>query len=265
MSKNKFCPTKTKSSGFTLVELLVVIAIIALLLSILMPALSKVKMQARRTVCASNLHQFGLVLQMYISDDRKGHSPDFYPASAGGSNLCNIPTKQMDILKKMIGNQARIYECPNLRDLCIKNGNMTDPTTGERWDTLGYMYMGGSDVAVHIRPDRKANNFISATKSKANSLLLADWVYVNIPNISNMRIDNFATVAHLKNKSGYSSWLNNNAFMRGTPKNIWGSNHLYFDNSVRWIDGSQITINHGIGGSLTFGWKNEGPQGQKPQ
>ena len=55
--------------GFTLIELLVVIAIIALLLSILMPALTKVKEQARSVVCRSNLHQWFLCLNLYTSDN----------------------------------------------------------------------------------------------------------------------------------------------------------------------------------------------------
>ena len=57
--------------GFTLIELLVVIAIIALLMSMLAPGLSKSKEQARAAVCQSNLHQFGLVAQMW-TDARKG-------------------------------------------------------------------------------------------------------------------------------------------------------------------------------------------------
>lgn len=61
-----------KSKGFTLIELLVVIAIIALLLSILMPALNKVKAQAKKVVCASNLSQLGKALELYtINHDNK--------------------------------------------------------------------------------------------------------------------------------------------------------------------------------------------------
>ena len=51
--------------GFTLIELLVVIAIIALLMSILMPALAKVKEQARTVGCMANLRQWGVTCTMY--------------------------------------------------------------------------------------------------------------------------------------------------------------------------------------------------------
>lgn len=63
-----------KRSGFTLIELLVVIAIIALLLSIIMPALGKAKTYAEEILCKSNLHQYGIATELYSTDN-----DDFMP------------------------------------------------------------------------------------------------------------------------------------------------------------------------------------------
>ena len=60
---------KKRRGGFTLIELLVVIAIIALLMSILMPALSRVKEQARITACLSNVRQWGLIALTFTQEN----------------------------------------------------------------------------------------------------------------------------------------------------------------------------------------------------
>lgn len=75
---------KGSNLGFTLIELLVVIAIIAILASMLLPALASSKEKARRIYCISNTRQISVAMKMYV-DDNNGQYPARMPDPAAGA------------------------------------------------------------------------------------------------------------------------------------------------------------------------------------
>jgi prepilin-type N-terminal cleavage/methylation domain-containing protein len=170
---------KKFTRGFTLIELLVVIAIIALLLSILMPALQRVKEQAKQTRCQANLKQIGLAMHAYAGDyDYLLPQAEIRPGVAIYTNVeMRWPVLFMPYLGSMIDDiddlaeyfELEIFNCPSypLKEQTVDYCTNAFDLKGSNTECFGFTKM--DDFPRH-----------------ATTIYMADYEY--IPNADQIKI-----------------------------------------------------------------------------
>jgi prepilin-type N-terminal cleavage/methylation domain-containing protein len=104
-------PRRDRQTAFTLVELLVVIGIIAVLIAILLPALSRARTQSAVTACASNQRQIAMAFIMY-AQDYKGYYPRFDLPNNGAANLSDLQPDFYNVLHDRYKLAKNSFYCP---------------------------------------------------------------------------------------------------------------------------------------------------------
>lgn len=137
---------------FTLIELLVVISIMAILMSLLLPALGKSREVSRRMACASNLKQIGMAVIQYTQDNNEylPYWNNLFPAGDMCGTAWALPGF---LLQYGIDRTKRVVWCPTY------NGITTGPWSSYQFNKLMFINLGPKRLVDAASPSRAGVSF----------------------------------------------------------------------------------------------------------
>lgn len=194
--------------GFTLIELLVVIAIIALLMSILIPALSRVREQARTVGCQANLRQWGIVCTMYAEANSgklwSGIAPDYWwwPFQLPEEQRC--------------WKENKTWFCPTATKLQVDESGVSAPMLNifNAWGIYKAAYQGHEAGHLGIAGSYGINGFLLSRPLTTDDQRNRFWgALSNVPRassvplfIDSLRFDLWPNEATPPAQDEYAAW-----------------------------------------------------------